>query len=115
VLVAVSLIPMPFFHHWTPLLIALAVLSLGTGLTRAPVFGLISILAPASEQGATLGVAQSAGSLARIVGPIFVGTLFGIHPAWPFVASGALAFVTAVIVWQLLVPAHDKAAASETA
>ena len=115
VLVAVSLTPMPFFHHWTPLLIALAVLSLGTGLTRAPVFGLISILAPANEQGATLGVAQSAGSLARITGPLFVGTLFGIHPAWPYVASGALAFVTAVLVWQLLVPAHDKATASEAA
>lgn len=115
VLVAISLGPMAFFHHWAPLLIALAVLSVGTGLTRAPVFGLISILAPPSEQGATLGVAQSAGSLARVTGPLFVMPLFGIHPAWPYVASGVLAFATAVVVWQLLVPAHDKATASETA
>ena len=108
VLVAVSLGPIAFIHHWTPLLIALAILSIGTGLTRAPVFGLISILAPVNEQGATLGVAQSAGSLARITGPVFAATLFDFHPAWPYVVSGALAFVTAILVWQLIVPAGVK-------
>jgi MFS family permease len=110
-LVAVSLSPLAFIHHWTPLLIVLAVLSIGTGLTRAPVFGLISILAPVNEQGATLGVAQSAGSLARITGPVFAATLFDFHPAWPYVASGALSFVTAILVWQWIVPADARSRA----
>lgn len=105
VLVAVSLGPLAFIYGWGMLLFALAVLSIGTGLTRAPVFGLISILAPANEQGATLGVAQSAGSLARITGPIFASTLFYQHPAWPYVTAGAMALVTAAVVLAWIVPA----------
>jgi len=49
---------------------ALALLSVGTSLTRAPLFGMLSNLTSAHEQGANLGVAQAAGSLARILGPI---------------------------------------------
>ena len=37
-------------------------------MTRPPVFGMISMLTPAHEQGSTMGVAQGVGSLARIVG-----------------------------------------------
>lgn len=110
VLVAISLGWLAFIHHWTPLLIALALLSIGSGLVRPPVFGLISILAPSNEQGATIGVAQSAGSLARITGPVFASTLFELHPAWPYVFAGSLAFVTAVLVWALIVPAHAPTA-----
>lgn len=111
VLVAVSLGCIAFIHHWTPLLIVLALLSIGSGLVRAPVFGMISILAPAHEQGATIGVAQSAGSLARITGPVFAATLFDFHPAWPYLTSGALAFATAILVWQWIVPTGARAAA----
>jgi MFS family permease len=104
ILVAASLGWVAFIHHWPALLIALAVLSTGSGLVRAPVFGLISILAPANEQGATIGVAQSAGSLARITGPVFAATLFEFHPAWPYMITGGLAFIAALIVWRLVVP-----------
>jgi DHA1 family tetracycline resistance protein-like MFS transporter len=103
VLTAGSLTPLPFLHAWPSLLAALAMLALGSGLTRAPVFGLISNLTAASEQGATIGVAQSAGSLARIAGPLFAATLFQRHPASPYLAAGALAFFTAFLVWQSLV------------
>jgi len=106
VLVAISLAWLGFIHDWLSLWIALALLSIGSGLVRAPVFGLISILAPANEQGATIGVAQSAGSLARITGPVFAATLFEFHPAWPYIVSGTLAFVVAFFVWQWIVPAH---------
>ncbi|HSH95138.1 MAG TPA: MFS transporter, partial [Roseimicrobium sp.] len=84
VLVAVSLAPMPYVKTWPLLLVVLAVLSIGSSLTRAPVFGLLSIMAPADEQGATIGVAQSAGSLARIAGPIFAATAFAFMPALPY-------------------------------
>jgi multidrug resistance protein len=105
-LVGVSLAPLAFIHTWGLLLVALAVLSIGSNLTRAPVFGLISILAPHNEQGATMGVAQSAGSLARITGPIFAASLFDFHPSWPYVASGVLAFATALLTLRLAVPPH---------
>lgn len=117
-LVAVSLIPMPFIHGdtdlswgvlvtkaglpWLELLLVLAVLSIGSGLTRPPLFGMLSILTPEHEQGETIGVAQSAGSLARIAGPIFAGTLFHLRPTWPYVACGVIALFTAFIAWQRL-------------
>jgi DHA1 family tetracycline resistance protein-like MFS transporter len=81
---------------WIEMLLALALLSIGSALTRAPVFGLLSNLAPASEQGATIGVAQSAGALARIVGPLFATSLYFHAPMLPYVISGAIAVVAAI-------------------
>ena len=73
---------------WIKMLLALALLSIGASLTRAPVFGLLSNLTPANEQGATIGVAQSAGSLARIAGPMFAASLYVQVPALPYVICG---------------------------
>ena len=80
----------------------LALVSVGSSLTRPPLFGMISNLTHASEQGATLGVAQGAGSLARIFGPIFAGFFFEQHPAVPYVACASLSFVTGVLAWHYL-------------
>jgi MFS family permease len=87
---------------WLGLLGVLALLSVGSSLTRPPLFGLLSLLTPKQEQGATIGVAQSAGSLARIVAPIFAATLFDYHPAWPYVVCGAVSLLTALWAWQSL-------------
>jgi MFS family permease len=84
---------------WVKMLLVLALLSVGTSLTRPPLFGLLSNLTAAHEQGVTIGVAQSAGSLARILGPVFAATLYyACVPALPYlicaaisVAAGALA------------------------
>ena len=87
---------------WWWMLAALALLSVGTSLTRPPLFGLLSNLAPANEQGATIGVAQSAGSLARILGPIFATTALVWQPALPYLASTVLLLLTTVGVVQKL-------------
>jgi MFS family permease len=82
------------------MLAALVLLSLGSSLSRAPLFGLLSNLTPANEQGATIGVAQSAGALARIVGPIFAATLYGLHDytrAWPYFISGGIAILAGLL------------------
>ena len=76
---------------------ALALLSIGSALTRAPLFGLLSNLAPANEQGATIGVAQSAGALARIVGPLFAASLYFHAPMLPYVACGVISMVAAIL------------------
>jgi multidrug resistance protein len=120
-LTAVSLAPIPFLYgegrlswstlfsnhagNWWLLLIVLAVLSIGSGLTRPPLFGLLSVLTPANQQGATIGIAQSAGSLARIFGPLFAGAFFKAHPAIPYVSCAGIAFITGIIAWQRLVKA----------
>jgi MFS family permease len=84
------------------LLAVLAVLSIGSSLTRPPVFGLLSNLTSADEQGITIGTAQSAGSLARIAGPIFAGSLYELHPAAVYVTCGSLALLTAALAWRKL-------------
>lgn len=109
VLVSVSLAPLAFIQQWSLLIVTLAVLSIGAGLTRAPVFGMISNLTSATEQGVTLGIAQSAGSLARITAPIFANSLFEAHPAWPYVASAVLSMGTAVLVWEWLAKKDGQA------
>jgi MFS transporter, DHA1 family, tetracycline resistance protein len=105
-LTAVSMAVLPFiggsvqlswgvlFHRaglaWVGLLAALAVLSVGTSLTRPPLFGLLSNLTPEHEQGATIGVAQGAGSLARILGPLFATTLLPYVPSLPYLSCAAI-------------------------
>ncbi len=93
---------------WWALLGVLALLAIGTGLTRPPLFGLISLLAPANEQGATIGIAQSAGSLARIAGPMFAGPVFLAHPSLPYFVCAGIAMATGIIGWQKLVFRADR-------
>jgi len=83
---------------WLAMLAALALLSVGTSLTRPPLFGLLSNLTPAHEQGATLGVAQSAGSLARILGPLFATPLLSFLPPLPYLVCTAILLATTVLV-----------------
>ena len=104
VLSAISLALLPFVRgDWMTLLLVLALLSIGSSLTRPPVFGLISILTPPQEQGAVIGVAQSAGSLARIVGPIFAATLFDARPAIPYLTCAVICLGAGALAWQKLV------------
>jgi DHA1 family tetracycline resistance protein-like MFS transporter len=87
---------------WVWLLLALALLSVGTSLTRPPLFGLLSNLTPAHEQGATIGVAQGAGSLARILGPLFATGLLAYSPALPYLICAAVLLVTTALTLQRL-------------
>jgi DHA1 family tetracycline resistance protein-like MFS transporter len=87
---------------WVWLLLALALLSVGTSLTRPPLFGLLSNLTPAHEQGATIGVAQAAGSLARILGPVFATALLASSPPLPYLICAAVLLATTVLTVQRL-------------
>jgi hypothetical protein len=98
------------------LLLALALLSVGTSLTRPPLFGLLSNLTPANEQGATIGVAQGSGSLARILGPVFATALLPWSPPLPYLICALVLLGTTALVGQRLFhgsqPATDGKAAN---
>ena len=79
------------------MLFVLALLAIGSGLTRPPVFGMLSNLTPANEQGATIGVAQSASALARIIGPIFAATLYLHVPMLPYVICGGISIAAGIL------------------
>ncbi len=92
--IGASLIGLPFARSLPALLGALALLALGSGINRPPIFGLISMFTSEREQGANLGVAQSAGSLARILGPLFASGLFEWHPTLPYLLCGGVALAS---------------------
>jgi len=87
---------------WLCMLGALALLSIGSSLTRPPLFGMLSNLTPANEQGGTIGVAQSAGSLARILGPIFATGLLHYLQPLPYLTCTVILLATTALVIQRL-------------
>jgi MFS transporter, DHA1 family, tetracycline resistance protein len=99
---AVGLMGLPFAKSLPQILLVLALLAIGSGLNRPPVFGMISLNSSPHEQGANLGVAQSFGALARIIGPIFAAGLFFVHEAMPYLISGVIALLTSFVAWNFL-------------
>ncbi len=50
-----------------------------------------------------MGITQSVGSLARIIGPVFALGLFDVWPALPYLLCACLAVVAGLIAWVKLV------------
>jgi MFS family permease len=50
-------------------------------------------------QGASIGLMDSFDSAVRIVGPLVAGPLYGLDPRYPYVASAAILFVVAILLW----------------
>jgi multidrug resistance protein len=71
--------------------------ALGFSLMNANIQGLISLESKPEEQGAVMGVAQSAAALARVIGPIAGGILAEIILPLPYLISGILIFL--VFIW----------------
>ncbi len=78
---------------WIKMLLVLAVAGRRLQSDPSAVFGLLSNLTPVNEQGATIGVAQSAGALARIFGPLFAATFYLQVPMLPYVTCGAISIL----------------------
>jgi len=73
------------------LLVVLTALAVGNGLANVSLNTLVSRSASAEEQGGAFGLTQSAGSLARTVGPVSAGFLYAaIDYRIPFVVAGLL-------------------------
>lgn len=89
-------------HSTAMLVIGVALAGLGAGLTNPTLASLASQHAPAGQQGAVLGFAQSAGGAARTVGPVWSGFLFArLGASAPFL-SGVLAAAISLGVALLL-------------
>jgi MFS transporter, DHA1 family, tetracycline resistance protein len=91
-LLAVGLGATPFAPPVIPLLFALGAVAVGQGICSPVLSSLISKSSGAHEQGGVLGVSQSAGSLARILGPIWGGVIFD------YGGSGGPYITTAVVM-----------------
>jgi multidrug resistance protein len=95
---ALALTLVPLSPNVPVLAAACGLLALGMGFNSPSIMSSISQLADPRDQGSTLGMSQSLGSLARIIGPMwggFVFDRFGIRV--PFVTAGVLMLVACTI------------------
>ncbi len=79
------------------LLAGLVLLGIGYGGAVPAVLGLLSRAASPERQGGVLGVGQSVGSFARVLGPSMAGALFDVRLAFPYMA-GAFLILLAMVV-----------------
>jgi len=104
-----GLLLLPFARTPAALVAACAVLAVGNGLTSPALSSLVSKQAPAHAQGRVLGVNQSMGSIARVLGPLIGGAAFqyGGDEA-PFLAATAI-LVGAVVIAARIFRQRDSA------
>jgi MFS family permease len=82
--------------------LAMAVITIGEAITAPAATALISRTAPATEQGAVLGVAQSASAGSRVLGPLVGAQLLaGIGPFAIFYGCAIIFVVTFAIATSL--------------
>jgi predicted MFS family arabinose efflux permease len=99
---AVSLLAMPFCNTLGLLLVALAVFAGGSGINRAPTMGLISRFSPMDQQGVTMGVAQNAGTLARVIGPVIATGLYKWRLPAPYLFCAVMAVSAGILAMSRL-------------
>ena len=90
---------------WTLLVPGLLLLVVGQGLLTPTLASLVAGRAHHDRRGEALGLQQSAGGLARVVGPVVGGLLFHAATAAPFAIGGALVGVAALVASTVRVPA----------
>jgi len=101
-LIALGLLVLPFSRTLPPLLVAVSALAIGMGAMQPSLNSLISRRAGAEEQGEVMGVAQSVGSLSRVLGPIMAGALFeSFGRNSPFLWGAALVAAALLLSWRL--------------
>jgi len=83
---------------WAIVVAGCALMPFGFGVTTPSLSGLLSRAAPAAQQGAYLGINQSLGSLARVLGPILGGLMFTHYgPGSPFLSSASVLAVAVLL------------------
>lgn len=100
--IALGLLVLPFAREVPALVVALTALALGMGAMQPSLSSLISRRAETDEQGEVMGVAQSVGSLSRVLGPIIAGSLFGeFGRRSPFLWGAALVGCALLVGWRV--------------
>ena len=105
--VAVALAMLPLAESVPMLLVACALLALGMGFNNPSLSSMVSRLTDPNDQGGVLGLAQSLGSLGRIVGPMWGGFLFDrFGPTMPYMSAAAIMSVAFLVALASLSRQH---------
>jgi MFS family permease len=79
------------------LALVLMLIPIGTALLFPATSGLVSQRAARADSGQTLGVQQSFGSVARLLGPLCAGALFEVDMRFPFWGASAVMLLAVVL------------------
>lgn len=109
-LFALSLYLIPLSPGIAWIAVVMTILAFGSGFSRPSSLGIISSWTDSKDQGRILGVTQSSGALARIVGPLLGGWAYD---AWSryavFGVAGTLALAGLVVaLWSLSAERRDS-------
>ena len=95
VMLATGLATMPLMPTIPLLAISVALVPLGTAFTFPCVTGLLSQIVPQHERGLYMGVQQTFGGVARVVGPLYAGWAFDhLGMGVPFYTAGVVVLLT---------------------
>ncbi len=98
----VGLAFLPFAKTVPVLLIFMALLGIGTGLNTPTLTSLVSLSTEEASQGSVLGVSRSVAMLARMLGPLWGGWLYGAcGKSWPYWTAGGVLLMAVLIGWPL--------------
>lgn len=97
-----GLLLVPTVWHVPMLYVVAFLVSIGTGLCYPSLTSMVSKTSAANEQGSMLGIATAVGSLARFVGPIFMGFLYDLAQARGAFYGGAALTAAAFAVSMMM-------------
>ena len=88
--------------------VAVLFIPVGTALLFPATSSMVSALAPRDSTGQALGVQQSFGGVARLLGPIWAGSLFELGDRVPFWAGAGLMALLFLPAWSLARPVEPS-------
>ncbi|PCI39695.1 MAG: MFS transporter [Rhodospirillaceae bacterium] len=101
VALAIGMLLIPFSHTLEILLLAMVIIAYGFSVINPALNSLISLRTSATEQGQMMGVARSATTMARVVGPAFAGVLFAqLGKEWPYYGGTIVMLVVAGLAFR---------------
>jgi len=95
---AIGMLMIPFSSSLEVLLAAMIIVAYGFSIINPSLNSLISLQLEPEEQGGIMGVARSATTMARVVGPAWAGAMFsGLGMDWPYFGGAVLMIVVLLI------------------
>jgi multidrug resistance protein len=99
VMVCAGLLALSFAESWALLIVAMVLLSAGSGVASPSLTNLVTEAAPPERRGETLGYQQSVGAFGRIIGPVIAGSIFdGVGAGAPYVLGSVLVALALAVV-----------------
>jgi MFS family permease len=109
VVLALSLMAIPLVQNAAMIFALVPFWALAAGLTFPSLASLVSQGSDAESQGSMLGGQQVVGGIARVIGPVWAGALFGaVGIGSPFVVGAVLVTVAALVASRIPAPAHVR-------